>query len=119
MDPDDITVDFSGEVPKEELDKIEQEVNDAISADIELSVTFPSQQELASMDYRSKKELSGLVRIVSVPGFDCCACCGTHVRRSGEIGVFKILESGKHRGGTRVRVCRGQKGSQRLCMASE
>lgn len=109
MDPEDITVDFSGEVPKEELDKIEQEVNDAIAADIELCVTFPSQQELASMDYRSKKELSGLVRIVSVPGFDCCACCGTHVRRSGEIGIFKILESGKYRGGTRVRFAAGKR----------
>lgn len=109
MDPDDITVDFSGEVPKEELDKIEREVNEAIAADIELSVAFPSQEELEIMDYRSKKELSGVVRIVSVPGFDCCACCGTHVRRSGEIGVFKILESGKHRGGTRVRFAAGKR----------
>lgn len=109
MDPDDITVDFSGEISKEELNKIEQEVNEAIAANIELSVTFPSQQELASMNYRSKKELSGLVRIVSVPGCDRCACCGTHVRRTGEIGVFKILEAGKHRGGTRVRFVAGKR----------
>lgn len=109
MDPDDITVDFSGEISKEELNKIEQEVNEAIAANIELSVTFPSQQELASMNYRSKKELSGLVRIVSVPGCDRCACCGTHVRRTGEIGVFKILEAGKHRGGTRVRFAAGKR----------
>lgn len=109
MDPDDITVDFSGEISKEELNKIEQEVNEAIAADIELSVVFPSPQELVSMSYRSKKELSGLVRVVSVPGFDSCACCGTHVRRTGEIGVFKILEAGKHRGGTRVRFVAGKR----------
>lgn len=109
MDPDDITVDFSGEIPAEEIPSLEKEVNAAISADIDLRITFPSGEELKTLPYRSKKELTGVVRIVSVPGCDCCACCGTHVRRSGEIGLFKVLEASKHRGGTRVRFVSGER----------
>lgn len=109
MDPDDITVDFSGEIPAEEMPSLEKEVNDAIAADIDLRITFPSAEELKALPYRSKKELTGVVRIVSVPGCDCCACCGTHVRRSGEIGLFKVLEASKHRGGTRVRFVAGER----------
>ena len=107
MDADDITVDFSGEIPPEDIAKLERLVNEAIWEDISLTIYFPSEEELGALNYRSKKELSGKVRIVSVGHCDCCACCGTHVRRSGEIGVFKILEATKHRGGTRVRFAAG------------
>ena len=63
---------------------------------------YPAPEELASLDYRSKKELTGRVRIVTVPGSDVCACCGTHVRRTGEIGVIKLLTSQRYKGGVRV-----------------
>ena len=39
------------------------------------------------------------MRIVTVPGSDVCACCGTHVRRTGEIGVIKLLTSQRYKGG--------------------
>lgn len=107
MGLDDITVDFSGEIPPETIPEFEKLVNQAITQDIELNITFSSEEELEKLHYRSKKELHGRVRIVSVPGCDRCACCGTHVRRTGEIGMFKILEASKHRGGTRVRFVSG------------
>ncbi len=102
MDEDVITVDFDGVIPTDELLAIEQQVNDAIYADIPVNVLFPSAEELKTMDYRSKKELTGKVRIVDIPGCDRCACCGTHVAKTGEIGLLKVLSSEKHRGGTRI-----------------
>lgn len=109
MDPDDITVDFSGEIPMEAIPELEKLVNQAITQNIDLKIEFPSEEVLQAMEYRSKKELHGVVRIVTVPGCDRCACCGTHVRRSGEIGMFKILDASKHRGGTRVRFVAGER----------
>ena len=91
MDEDVITVDFDGVIPADELLAIEQQVNDAIYADIAVNVLFPSAEELKTMDYRSKKELTGKVRIVDIPGCDRCACCGTHVARTGEIGLLKVV----------------------------
>ena len=60
------------------------------------------------MEYRSKKELSGLVRIVEIPGVDMCACCAPHVARTGEIGCIKVLDSMRHRGGTRLTLICGE-----------
>ena len=102
MDDDLITCDFSGVMTKEEVAEIERKANDAITANIPVGVLFPTADELQAMNYRSKKELTGQVRIVDVPGCDRCACCGTHVKTSGEVGMIKVLSSAKHRGGTRV-----------------
>ena len=60
------------------------------------------------MDYRSKGALDGPVRIVTIEDCDCCACCAPHVRRAGQVGLLKILESGRHRGGVRLRMLAGQ-----------
>ena len=107
MDPKDITVDFDGEIPEDVLAQVERETNEAIQKGIDLEISFPSSEELSKLDYRSKKELSGKVRIVRVPGCDMCACCGTHVANTAEIGFLKVLEASKHRGGTRVRFAAG------------
>ncbi|HCS68035.1 MAG TPA: alanyl-tRNA editing protein, partial [Oribacterium sp.] len=63
---------------------------------------WPTPEELEAMDYRSKKPLSGDVRIVDLGGADLCACCGTHVQRTGEIGPIKILSMISHKGGVRL-----------------
>lgn len=102
MDDDVITCDFSGVMTEEQVAEIEEAVNRAIVENVAVDIAFPSAEALAAMNYRSKKELSGLVRIVDVPGCDRCACCGLHVRRTGEIGLLKVISSMKHRGGTRV-----------------
>ncbi len=109
MDDDVITVDFDGVIPPEEVAQMEKAVNDAICADIPVAVLFPSADELKAMNYRSKKELTGKVRIVDIPGCDRCACCGTHVAKTGEVQLIKVLSSEKHRGGTRIIfVCGGR-----------
>ena len=66
------------------------------------------EQGKKTIEFRQKKALSGAIRVISIPGVDSCACCGTHVKRTGEIGLFKILSFEKHRGGTRVFLLSGE-----------
>lgn len=97
-----VTMDFSGVLTWEQLRQIEYEANGAVAANIPIEVIYPSKEELDTLDYRSKKELSGQVRIVIVPGYDVCACCAPHVKRTGEIGLIKLVDAIKYKGGTRV-----------------
>lgn len=109
MDDDVITVDFDGPITEEELTELEKKTQEAIAANIPVNISFPDEAERASLQYRSKIELKGTVRIVDIPGADRCACCGTHVARTAEVGAFKILTSEKHRGGQRITfVCGGR-----------
>ena len=91
MSSDVITVDLSGVLSEAQLAEIEAETNRKIWENSEVEITYPSRDELDKLDYRSKKELTGQVRLVRFPGSDLCACCGTHVTHTGEIGAVKIL----------------------------
>lgn len=102
MSDDVITCDFNGELSDEDLERLETKANNDIRDNNYVLEAFPSPEELAELNYRSKKELKGAVRIIEIPGVDCCACCGLHVNQLVEIGMIKILSSQRHRGGTRV-----------------
>ncbi len=97
-----VTMDFSGELSREDLLMIEQEANEAVVKNLSVQTEFPDKDALASIAYRSKIELEGAVRIVTIPGYDCCACCAPHVKFTGEIGIIKLLNGQKYKGGTRV-----------------
>ena len=97
-----VTMDYNGPMTKEELEEIEYLVNEAIARNVEVTQSFPTKEELKSFEYRSKKEIPGQVRIVTVEGYDVCACCAPHVSRTGEIGGFKIQSSMNYKGGVRV-----------------
>ena len=92
-----IQIDISGPLDWSQLMMIEQEANDIIYQNIPVQITFPANEELESIPYRSKKELQGKVRIVSIENADICACCGPHVKNTGEIGLLKILSFMKHK----------------------
>ncbi len=100
-------IDFSGELSWEQLTELETRANELIRADLPLHIWFPEEKELKTLEYRSKLELTENVRIVEIPGVDRCACCAPHVSRTGEVGVLKILDSQRHRGGERVSVICG------------
>ena len=108
MAADKVTVDFDGIISEEQLAELEREANEAIWANTPVSVAFPSAEELAALEYRSKKELSGEVRIVTFPGVDVCACCGTHVMRTGEVGQIKFLSMSHYKGGVRIEMLCGR-----------
>lgn len=103
-----ITVDWNGRVDETGLELIERLANEAVCRNIPVRAYYPSKEELKSLSYRSKKELSGAVRIVEIPGYDVCACCGTHVSFTGEIGAVKLLSSQNYKGGTRITMACGE-----------
>lgn len=109
MGRDEITIDFNGPIGPDQLLEIERRANRMIWENLPIAVMYPSGQELASMDYRSKKEIEGQVRLVEIPGADCCACCGTHVERTGEIGMVKFTGMINYKGGVRISLLCGMR----------
>lgn len=97
-----VTMDFNGDLTSEDLRKIELEANEVVARNLKIEVLYPSKEELKNIQYRSKIEIEGQVRIVEIPGIDCCACCAPHVKYTGEIGIIKIIDSEKYKGGIRV-----------------
>lgn len=109
MGHEEMTIDLNGSLTWAQLMEIEKEANKVVYSNQYIAVTYPAQEELAKLDYRSKKELTGQVRIVEIPGSDCCACCGTHVERTGEIGAIKFLSMIHYKGGVRISMLCGAK----------
>lgn len=97
-----VTMDFNGTFTEEELQNVELEANEAVVKNLPILVTYPSREELEQLEYRSKKELTGQVRIVEIPGYDVCACCAPHVKLTGEVGIIRLIDAIKYKGGTRV-----------------
>ena len=102
-----VTIDFDGMIPAEALAQIEKEANAAIWSNLPVRCWYPSQKELPEVTYRSKKALPWPVRIVDIPGFDTCACCGVHVAATGEIGTIKLFSCVKFHEGVRIEMACG------------
>lgn len=109
MGSETITVDLDVEFPPEELAQFELEANQVVWANVVTDITVYGHEAAKAVEYRSKKELPGDVRVVTFPGADACACCGTHVARSGEIGLIKLLSMQKFRGGVRIEMLCGRR----------
>lgn len=99
---DETTLDLDVPLNGEQIFALESSANEAIYKNLPVEISYPSEDELAVLPYRSKKKLTGKVRIVTVPGYDICACCGTHTARTGEIGIIKITSFQNYKGGTRL-----------------
>lgn len=107
MNLNSIVIDFDGAVPQDALPEIEAEANKAVWQNIPLHIWVPGKEELEKVSYRTKKALPWPVRIVEIPGYDTCACCGTHVAATGEIGLIKLFSAIPCRGGTRIEMACG------------
>ena len=106
---EDVTMDVSAPLTREQLDEIERLANEVIYTNTEVETLFPCAEELSSMEYRSKLDLTENVRIVKIGEYDSCACCAPHVKRTGEIGLIKILDFAKLRGGVRIFITAGRR----------
>ena len=104
---DTITMDYNGELTWPQLMHIEQLANEAVYRNVPVRTEYPSTERLAQMTYRSKLDLTEDVRIVTVEGYDVCACCAPHVSCTGEIGAIKFTSVMRHRGGIRVTILCG------------
>ena len=111
---DTVTIDYNADISWAQAMAAEQRANETIWADTPVKILFPTPEELETIHYRSKKELSGQVRIVAFPGADCCACCGTHVLSAGQVGIIKILSCQKFRSGVRMEILCGKRAWQYL-----
>ena len=112
-------VDFDGPVSAQDLMEIERKANEAVWKNIALECWTPSPEELPTVFYRTKRELPWPVRIVRVPGYDSCACCGIHVKYTGEVGLIKILTCTALRGGVRLEMVCGARAYRHIVTGFE
>ena len=106
---DEVTFDVSGVLTREELDRVESLANNVVFENILVETFFPKSDELDEIEYRAKLDLTEGVRLVKIGDVDTCACCAPHVAYTGEIGLIKILDFMKHRGGTRIWMVAGKR----------
>lgn len=107
MGADIITMDYDGVLTMEQLHEIEVEANRVVVGNHPILSLFPTAEELEHIEFRSKKELSGQIRLVEIPGIDRCACCAPQVKRTGEIGMIRLLGLMNYKGGVRVHMLCG------------
>ena len=116
---DSITIDFDGPIPAGDLAEIERLANEAVYKNVPLHIWTPGPEELPDVFYRTKRALPWPVRIVQVPGYDSCACCGLHVARTGEIGLIKLFSLVKFRQGVRIEMLCGKRAFDFLSRSHE
>ena len=106
---DAVTMDFDGKMVLEDALRIEALANEAIWKDLPVHAWYPGAEALENIEYRSKKAIDGDVRIVSIEGYDTCACCGTHVRHTGQIGQIKVIAFQNYKSGVRISILCGMR----------
>ena len=104
-----VTIDLDGPVTWDDLMQIEERTNQIICRNLPVKTWYPSPEELPNICYRSKKALPWPVRIVEFSGEDVCACCGTHVKYTGEIGLVKFVSCIKFKEGVRIEMASGKR----------
>ena len=102
-----VTADFSGALTPNDIENIEILANRAIYKNADISVSYPSEEELSKLSYRSKFDPKEDLRIVTIDGIDCCACCAPHPAKTGEVGVIKIIDFYPCKHGTRIEMLAG------------
>ena len=110
-DSPDVTLDFDGVLTRDQLDAIEEEANAIVAACLPITAYYPAPDELATLAYRAKLDLTENVRIVCIGTAedpkDLCACCAPHVDNTGEIGLIKLLDFIHYKGGVRIHMLCG------------
>ncbi len=104
---DEVTMDINSYLTEEQIVRVELLANRVIYENVPVLASFPTKDALSKLEYRSKLDLKENVRIVTIGEYDACACCAPHVARSGEVGIIRILDYTKHRGGTRITMTAG------------
>lgn len=106
---EEVTMDYDGPLTGEELRSVEYEANQVVAENREIKAYFPSTEELEKIPYRSKKELQGKIRIVEIQDCDICACCAPHVQTTGNVGLIKITNAIRYKGGMRLWIACGMR----------
>lgn len=107
LSANEVTLDLDGMLNAEQIAEIERKANEAVYHNLQVIAEYPDAETLTGMEYRSKIELEGPVRVVTIPGVDRCACCAPHVGHTGEIGLIKIIHAAKYKSGVRLNMLCG------------
>lgn len=98
-----VTIDIDlKEISEDMINAVEEMVNKYIYTNLPVTTFFTNKEKSNKLPMRKEVNLEGNVRIVNLGDIDYCACCGTHVVRTGEIGLVKIIKTEKNKGMTRV-----------------
>lgn len=119
LSANEVTLDLDGMLTADQIAEIERKANQTVYDNIEVIAEYPDAETLAGMEYRSKIELEGPVRIVTIPDVDCCACCAPHVAHTGEIGLIKITHAAKYKSGVRLNMLCGARALADMQMKQE
>lgn len=114
-----VTLDTSKELSDEDLRSLEEEANEVVYQNLPVTCRYYTSSEIAGIEYRSKKEIEGDIRLVIIPGVDVCACCAPHVAFTGEIGVIRIVKAQRHRGGMRLMILAGRRAHRYLAEVAD
>jgi len=104
-----VTMDYDRDLTSGQVSELELRANEAVYKNLPVRCWYPTKEEAAALDYRSKKEITEGLRIVSIGDVDDCACCAPHVRFTGEIGLIKVMSAMRYKGGTRLSILCGQR----------
>jgi alanyl-tRNA synthetase len=103
------TIDLAREVTPAEMARAESNANRIVWEDRPVEIRFATADEAANLPLRKEPSREGVLRIIDIDDWDVSACGGTHVARTGAIGIIAISGSERFRGGTRVEfVCGGR-----------
>jgi alanyl-tRNA synthetase len=110
LSANEVTLDLDGKMTPEQIADIERRANEVVYRNLKVTAEYPTPEQLAELEYRSKIEIDGPVRIVTFPGVDVCACCAPQVARTGEIGQIKIIRAANYKSGIRLNILCGARG---------
>ena len=109
LSSDYMTADVDGELTEGQIKEVIQIANEAVFRNVPVKATVFENEEVKDKTYRSKIEIVGKVRLVEIGEYDTCACCGTHVKNAGEIGIIECINWERHRGGMRLTLLCGKR----------
>lgn len=108
-----VTLDMNGVLTWEEVMEMERKANEVIYNNLPITDSYPTGAELANLPYRSKIEIEGQVRLITIGDrdnpIDVCACCAPHVKTTGEIGIIKVISMVNWKGGVRISMLAGRR----------
>jgi alanyl-tRNA synthetase len=114
MGRDTSTIDLAREADADEVERAVDQSNRIVWDDRSIAIRFVSAVEASRLPLRKDPTRGGTLRLIEIPDFDVSACGGTHVSRTGEIGVIAVLASERFKGGSRITFVCGHRGLRAL-----
>lgn len=103
-----VTIDIDQKINQKDLDWVEHKANQVITSNLKIKSYLIDPEEIKTLPIRNKPKVNENIRIVEIDGFDYCPCGGTHLDRTGEVGLLKIRRFSNHKDGIRIEFLCGQ-----------